>query len=155
MPRFDDWSKIIGGIVINAGYSDALAVPELPNSGAIEGKEMRELVKALAPIVSGSEPPVIDTEPGARAERKFSEIIDIVVERGFFADIEVRRGKSVEDMFEDGAITPAGKSHFGKMLVRYNGRIFGIDGALMRFVVEGKGNTRKFAVVCELSPHQA
>jgi hypothetical protein len=40
------------------------------------------------------------------------------------------------------------------MLVRYNGRIFGIDGALMRFIVEGKGNTRKFAVICEVSPRQ-
>jgi len=115
---------------------------------------MKELVKALAPIVPGSEPPAIDAEPGARAEWRFSEIIEKVIALGLFADIEVRRGKSVEDMFEDGAITPAGKSHFGKMLVRYNGRIFGIDGALMRFIVEGKGNTRKFAVVCELSPLQ-
>lgn len=156
MPRFDEWAKTVGGIVINAGYSDPLAVPELENLGAVEGKEMRALVRALAPfapeILDDDGKTVsahIDKTPGASAEWIFKEIIAKVVELGLFSELEVRRGKSVEDMFEDGEMTQAGRSHFGKMLLRYNRRIYDVDGALMRFTVEGKGNQRKFRVTCE------
>jgi hypothetical protein len=149
MSRFDDWSKLIGGIIVNAGYSDPLAVPDLPNLGAIEGKEMKELVKALVPIVLESDPPQTDTTPGAFAEWKFPQIIARVVELGLFSELEVRRGKQIEDMFQDGEMTQAGRSHFGKMLLRYHRRIYEVHGALFRFVVEGKGNSRKFKVVCE------
>ena len=152
LPRFDDWAKLIGGIVINAGYQDPLAAPDLPSLGAIEGKEMKQLVRALAPTVEDSDPPQLDTQPGAATEWKFAQIVAKITELGLFSEVEVWRGKIVEDLFADGEITPAGKSHFGKMLLRYKGRIFNIEGALMRFIVEGKGNTRKFRVVCEGLP---
>jgi hypothetical protein len=138
MPKFYEWSSIIGGIVINAGYEDPLQRPALPNLGAVEGKDMLLLVEALAPD-AGVE----------RKEWKFPEIISVAVDRGLFSDVEVRSGRSVEDMFQDGEITMAGKSHFGKLLVRYDRRIFSISGRMLRFIVEGKGNSRKFAVIEE------
>lgn len=148
MPRFEAWSQIVPAIVISAGYGDPLAKPEIVGIGDVEIQEMRSLVKALAPGAEVREGNVIwtaEADIDAR-EWKFADIIELVIELGLFADLEVRAGRSVEDMFSDGEITPAGKSHFGKLLTRYDHRLFAIDGRMLRFIVEGKGNTRKFVV---------
>src|SRR5206468_2250003 len=99
---------------------------------------MRTLVQFLAPKGEAN-----------REEWKFDQIIEIIQEHGLFDDVEIWQGRQQRDMFEkDGTLTSAGKSFFGKMLVRYDQRLFRVEtGARLRFCVEGKGRTRKYIVV--------
>ena len=144
MPRFEEWSKIVPGIVIAAKYADPLAAPELPTD--IEIADMRALVKILAP-----EPPVEGEERQMRRVWRFDEIIDEIREHGLFEDVEIWQGRQQRDLFDsDGKITSAGKSFFGKLLTRYNERLFKTDeDSRLRFRVEGKGNSRKYIIVVE------
>jgi hypothetical protein len=137
MPRFEAWSRIVAAIVANAGFGDPLAKPDLKTGGDEELRDMTILVKRMAPTEEGE----------TRSEMRFADIVDIVQELGLFADVEVRSGKSYEFMFDETGVTPAGKSHFGKLLARFDGRVFADQGKALRFVVEGKGNTRRFAVL--------
>jgi hypothetical protein len=151
MPRFEDWCSIVAAIVLHAGYGDPVAPPEIAGLGDMEWQEMRELVKILAIHrtvrceLCGSSP----ADTPQPLEWKFADIVALLVPHGLFADVEVRSGRTVEDMFDDGVITPAGKSHFGKLLGRYDRQIFSIDGRMLRFSVVGKGNTRKYVVSVE------
>jgi hypothetical protein len=54
-------------------------------------------------------------------------------------------------MFDDKSnITTAGRSFFGKLLVKYNDRAFRLEsGRRLKFLVLGKGNSRKYVVVDE------
>jgi hypothetical protein len=155
MPRFEAWSNIVAAIVCNAGYSDPIAKPEIPGGGDVEIHDMRELVSALAPERpdpdSVEAPAPGEPEHSIKAEWKFDAVIDKVKALGLFEETEVKAGRTTEDMFDpSGAITPAGKSLFGKLLSRYDRRLFATaDGRRLRFVVEGKGNTRRYTVVLE------
>jgi hypothetical protein len=43
-------------------------------------------------------------------------------------------------------LTPAQRSKLGKLLKRYNQRIFNIGGVAYRFVITGKGRARRYGV---------
>ena len=115
---FPRWAEIIGGIVEFAGYACALDTAEIQSASDIDGADMRELVKRLA-----------DSEPV-----KFDELTAMAREHGLFERL----------IGSDGELKPADKSTFGKMLKRYDRRVFG--GGL-RFVVDGKGHSRRFRTV--------
>ena len=42
-------------------------------------------------------------------------------------------------MFDENGATPAGKSQFGKLPVRYDHRVFSVDGRVLGFLVDGEG----------------
>lgn len=153
MPRFEAWSNVVAAIVYNAGYGDPIAKPEIPGGGDVEIHDMRELVMALAPDAAAVEAAAsAETPHSPKTEWKFDAVIEKVKALGLFEDTEIRAGRTTEDMFDpDGGITPAGKSLFGKLLSRYDRRLFATaDGRRLRFVVEGKGNTRRYTVVLEI-----
>lgn len=141
MPRFESWSAVIAGIVSHAGFGDCCVKPDLPGSGG-DITEMREVVLKLAPEA-----------PGVREEWTFSMIVEEIQEHGLFADREIRNRKGdVEEMFTpEGNVTPAGRSFLGKFFTKFDQRLFngGAPGEQLRFVVEGKGNGRKYVVVRE------
>jgi hypothetical protein len=155
MPRFEAWSDVVAAIVNHMGYGDPVARAEVLALGNTELRDMRELIAALAPRkeveaqyapADGSAPavqPIVDGE----LEWDFSEVIDKVIALGLFADVEVRSGRTREDMIIDGQVTPAGRSHFGKMLIQYDQRFFAVDRKMIRFEVRGKGNSRRYAVI--------
>ena len=118
---FPRWAEIIGGIVEFAGYGCPLDTAEIQSASDIDGADMRELVKLLA---EGDEPV------------KFDELTKTAREHGLFERL----------IGSDGDLKPADKSAFGKLLKRYDRRVFG--GGL-RFVVDGKGHSRRFRVVIE------
>jgi hypothetical protein len=119
---FPRWAEIIGGIVEFAGYGCPLETAEIPSAADIDGADMRELVKKL----DGSEP------------AKFDQLVDLMRELGLFERI-IGSG-------DDVALKPPDKSMLGKLLKRYDGRVF---GGGRRFVVDGKGHSRTFRVVSQ------
>ena len=56
--RFEEWSRIVGGIVLAAAFGDPLEKPEIASGADVERRDMAQLVKALAPSDDGAEPPV-------------------------------------------------------------------------------------------------
>ena len=147
MPRFEDWSNVVAAIVHHAGYGDPVSRAEVLALGNTELRDMRELVLALAPRDKAG------AIKAGEAELMFSDVIDKVIELGLFTDVEVRSGRSREEMIIDNQVTPAGKSHFGKMLTNYDLRFFSVDHRMLRFEVHGRGASRRYVVsVNEISP---
>jgi hypothetical protein len=148
MPRFEAWSHVVAAVVSEAGYGDPVERGELRGIGDVELEEMRELVRHLAPTAE-------EIAAGTHAKPwQFRDIVAVAVEHGVFADEEIRSGRGVEQMFDEEGLTPAGKSHFGKMLGRYDRRLFGSSTShALRFVVEGKGNSRRYVVEVVTDTH--
>jgi hypothetical protein len=117
---FPRWAEVIGGIVEHAGYGCPLEIAEIPSAADVDGADMRELVKLLA-----------DGEP-----QKFEELVVLSREKGLFERV----------IGSDGELKPSDKSTLGKLLKRYDRRVFA-EGR--RFVVDGKGHSRTFRVVSE------
>lgn len=140
MPKCPDWSQIVAGIVACAGFGDACAKPDI-KSARTHATEMQDLMRKLAPE-SGED----------RIEWTFAQIMDQVQTHSLFESVEFVSGKGEqEDMFaEGGEMSPAARSFFGKFFVKFDNRLFsGDDAARLRFVVEGKGNQRKYIVLRE------
>jgi 5S rRNA maturation endonuclease (ribonuclease M5) len=119
---FPRWADVIGGIVEHAGYGCPLATADIPSAADVDGADMRELAKLLA-----------DGE-----QVKFDELVALSRKHGLFERII---GTS-----DDVALKPSDKSMLGKLLKRYDGRVF---GGGRRFVVDGKGHSRTFRVVSQ------
>jgi len=47
MPRFEQWSRLVGGIVYNSGFGDPLEEPAISRDAEL--RDMHELMKVLAP----------------------------------------------------------------------------------------------------------
>jgi hypothetical protein len=120
---FPRWAEIIGGIVEFAGFGCPLETAEIQSASDIDGSDMRELVAAL-----GSDPV------------KFDELVSLAREKGLFERL----------LAGEGDLKPNDKSALGKLLKRYDRRVFR-DGK--RFVVEGKGHNRRFYAVNETETH--
>jgi hypothetical protein len=140
MQRFEDWSRIVPGIVISAGYGDPLEKPEIACGADVERRDMHILAKLAAPD------PRDEGEAGRLKAYPFGGLVNLIKENGIFEDVEIWQGRSQKDTWDkDGNLTPAGKSHFGKLLMRFNKRVFKLDdGRRVRFRAEGKGDSRKY-----------
>jgi hypothetical protein len=114
---FPQWAEMIGGIVEHAGYGCPLETAEIPSAADVDGSDMRELVKVLA------------TE-----HVKFDALVDLARTNGLFERI----------IGSDGELKPSDKSRLGKLLKRYDRRLF---TGCRRFVIDGKGHSRTFNVV--------
>ena len=120
---FPRWAEIIGGIVEHAGYGCPLESAEIPSAADVDGSDMRELVKEF-----GIEPV------------KFDELVALAREHGLFERI----------ISSDDVLKPAEKSAFGKLLKRYDQRLFSCGKI---FHVNGKGHSRTFSVVSTHGRH--
>lgn len=116
---FPRWAEIISGIVEFAGFGCPLETAEIQSASDLDGSDMCELVVALA-----SEP------------KQFDELVSVARELGLFERL----------LAGEGDLKPNEKSSFGKLLKRYDRRMFR-NG--QRFVVEGKGHKRRFYALPE------
>ena len=114
---FPRWAEMIGGIVEFVGFGCPLENAEIRNASDVDGSDVRELVAEL-----GSDPV------------KFDELVTLARAKGLFERL----------LAGEAELRPTDKSAFGKLLKRYDGRIFR-DGK--RFTVEGKGHSRRFMAV--------
>lgn len=139
MPKCPEWSAIIGAIVEHAGFGDCCARPEIASSGG-DVLEVQHLVRALAPGTA------------ERSESTFAELMAKVKEMGLFETRELKNRKGeVEEMYsEEGNLTPAARSHFGRLFKRFHERLFmGEGGERLRLLIQGPKDNRKFVVVRE------
>ena len=116
---FPRWAEINGGIVEFAEFGCPLETPEIQSAADTDGTDMRELVKLL----------------GATSV-KFDDLVTMARQHGLFERL----------IGNEGELKPSEKSAFGKLLKRYDRRIFSGN---KRFVVEGKGHSRRFYAVSE------
>ncbi len=116
---FPRWAEIIGGIVEFAGFGCPLETAEVQSASDVDGADMRELVGELT-----SQP------------LTFDGVVSLSREKGLFERL----------LAGEEELKPNVKSAFGKLLKRYDQRVFR-DGK--RFVVEGKGHSRRFLALTE------
>jgi hypothetical protein len=114
---FSSWAKIVGGIVEASGFACPLATADIVAAADSDGEDMRQLVKAMA------------VEPTSRA---FAELIELAHAHGLFENIIGTN--------DDGELGRREKTTFSRMLTRYDRRLV----LNYRFIVEGKGKTRRY-----------
>jgi hypothetical protein len=115
---FPRWAQVIGGIVEHIGYGCPLASAEIADAADTDGSDMRELVGKLT------------AEP-----IKFDALVFLSRNLGLFERIIGGTG--------DDDLKPADRSKLGKLLKRYDRRLF---AGQRRFVIDGKGRSRNFYV---------
>jgi len=137
---FEEWGRVIGGIVLASGYGDPLAAPELVNAGDPDAQDMQTLVKLLAD----------KDQPEEGFE--FSVVVDVCLASGLFEGLLdgkwVRPGGGDKE-FE---LSPKGRARFGKLLIGYEGRVFRFkDGSAIRFGKRGRNHARRYRVEEEVT----
>lgn len=129
---FDGWSRIIPGIVAAAGFGDCLEKPVLETAGDNELADMNALVglAVTEELSDGSTEPI-------RAESLDSKGLEALArQHGLF-----------NWLVGEDELKSKEKIRWGKMLAKYNGRVFQIpDGARVRFGRRGGKNRRVFDV---------
>lgn len=115
---FPSWANVIGGIVEAAGFACPLQTANVTATADPDGEDMRRLVSEMADKLTPC---------------TFGELIELARENGLFEAIIGADGE------EPGRRE---KSAFGKLLGRYDRRLV----LNHRFVVVGKGKTRRYKV---------
>jgi hypothetical protein len=118
---FPSWAKIIGGIVEAAGFSCPFETAHVTATADPDAEDMRTLVSALAAQGTGVQ---------------FSEAVELARDHGLFETIIGRA--------EDGELDRHQRTAFSRALTRYDRRLV-LD---FRFLVEGKGKSRRYRVEC-------
>jgi hypothetical protein len=138
---FEDWSRVIGGIVEHAGFGSPLRRPEKDDFGDPEGIDMKMLVEKLA---AGYFRDAIEFK--CREGISFNDLIWICRNEHLFE--EGIAGKLDKDTREF-EIYAKSRSHMGKLFAAYNGRVFRFDSALgsVKFERVGNRNARLYKVV--------
>jgi hypothetical protein len=137
---YEEWSRMVGGIVTAAGYADPLTRPEMDTAGDPDAESMQELAR----ILSDKDQP----EDGF----EFHRIIEVCQDKNLFEGII--EGKwvrpSEEEPFYDPS--PKCKSRMGRLLTSYNGRVFRYkDGTAIKFGKRGKNRSRRYRVEMDVT----
>lgn len=132
---FEDWSRVIGGIVENAGFGDPLRKPESEDFGDPDAADMRDLVQAMAEGIFQD-----GLELRTREGVTFDEVIWICRNRGLFE--EQIKGKMDRETKEF-EIYATSRTKMAKLLARYNGRVFRFGDELGTVKLERVGDKNK------------
>jgi hypothetical protein len=116
---FPSWAEIIGGIVEAAGFPCPFETGKIAATADPDSEDMHSLVHAMA--------------EATRINYSFGELIALGHENGLFEHVI---GSTDDDLAR------REKSMFSKLLGRYDHRLV----AKYRFIVEGKGKTRRYRI---------
>lgn len=138
---FEEWSRVIGGIVEHAGFGSPLRRLESEDIGDQEASDMRSLVKLMAAGVFRDA-----IELSCRDGIIFDDLIWICREENLFAD--TIQGKVDKDTREF-TLWPKARSAMGRIFKAYNGRTFRFDlpTGPVKFERIGNHNSRKYRIV--------
>jgi hypothetical protein len=125
---FPAWARIIGGIVEAAGFGCCLDPSGIAAAADPDGADMRRLVEAMA--------------AENRPDYSFHSLVEIATEQGCFEHIIGVATPSETDLDFERKLSPSQCSKLGRFLERYNQR----QVSAFRFVITGKGHSRRFAV---------
>lgn len=141
---FEEWSRVVCGIVAHAGFGDPLEKPDL-DFGDTETRDMQTLVTELAKKID----PTNEENPRSH-EATFEDVLDICQAKDLFVDKIDGRKKWVGDgderveMFE---INKASRIAMGNLLLRENNKVWNVEGVgTVRFGRKGSKNARKWPV---------
>jgi hypothetical protein len=148
---FPSWANIIGGIVEAAGFGCPLERVNVAAAADPDGDDMRSLVSAMAQRL----PP--QGRRAGKTEWSFGELLKLAQDTGLFENILGTAGDNVEIEDDESVKSTFGwqrdgvgrkeKSTLARVLVRYDRRLVsGEDRRPYRFVVEGKGHARRYAI---------
>jgi hypothetical protein len=130
---FVEWAAVVAAIVECSGFGNCLAPSALGAPLDRDSDDMRRLVKAMA----------------VEAKRfKFEELCALAQEQGCFESIfGISSGDVPHELEGEGFSLPRldrrQNSQFGRLLKRYENRLFGG----LRFAVEGVGHSRRYFVM--------
>jgi len=137
---FEDWSRVIGGIVEHAGFGSPLRRPEKDDFGDPEGIDMKTLVEKLA---AGYFRDAIEFK--CREGISFDDLIWICRNENLFEEGIAGKLDKESRQFE---IYPKSRSRMGKLFAGYNGRVFRFDSSVgsVKFERVGNRNARLYRV---------
>jgi hypothetical protein len=137
---FEDWARIIGGIVEFSGFGDPLVRPNSEEFGDPEAADMRDLVKIMAGELY-QDGMLLPTREGI----SFDRLVQLCRAEGLFSE---GIAGSVDRETKEFSIWPKSKSRMGKLFGRYTGRVFrfGDDIGTVKFDRVGGKNDRKYRV---------
>lgn len=137
---FEEWARVIGGVVVAAGYHDPLAQPKMDVAGDPDALDMSEMVRLL----SERDQP----EEGF----DFAAIVEVCLDAHLFEHaIEGKWVTPKEDprWYDQ---SPKSKSRMGKLFTSYDGRVFRYDdGTAIRFGRRGRNRSRRYRVELEVT----
>ena len=134
---FEDWCRIVGGIVEIAGFGSPLRRPSSEHLGDGEYADMEALVRIMSDGVFRDA-----LELNCREGITFEELIWICRDRSLFE--ETIRGKVDR---ETGEFILFNRSKVGKLFGRYMGRVFQLgDAGAIKFERIGPKDRRRFRV---------
>lgn len=137
---FEEWARVIGGVVVAAGYQDPLSRPQMDVAGDPDAIDMAELVKLLASQVQPDE------------GFDFGRIVEECLAANLFE--HAVEGKWVQPKEEPKWFdqTARSKSRMGKLFTSYDGRVFRFDdGTSIRFGRRGRNRSRRYRVELEVT----
>jgi hypothetical protein len=137
---YEEWSRMVGGIVTAAGYADPLTRPEMDTAGDPDAENMQELARLLSEM----------DQPEAGFE--FHKIIEVCQEKNLFEHII--EGKWFRPSDEPPYYEPSAKckSRMGKLMTSYDGRMFRYkDGTAITFGKRGRNRQRRYRVHMEVT----
>jgi len=137
---FEDWSRLIGGIVEYAGFGSPLRRSTADDFGDPEGIDMKALVAKMADGVFRDA-----IEFKTREGVTFDDLIWICRSENLFEDAIAGKVDKETREFE---IYPKSRSRMGKLFAGYNGRVFryGSDLGTVKFERVGNRNARLYRV---------
>lgn len=138
---FEEWSRVVGGIVMAAGFGDPLVAPKIVG-GNTEWNDMVELVTMLAKELTGEE-----GEQKATAEFKMQEIVEMCVDRDLFVEQIDGKWNRPKDGPAEYELKKWSSISFGKLMKEYKGRTFTIPGVgKVKFDRRGSKNRRVIGI---------
>jgi hypothetical protein len=137
---FEDWSRIIAGIVEFAGFVDPLAKVESEDFGDPDAADMMALVKVMAQGLYRD-----GLEFKFREGITFDDLVWVCRDQALFEDII--RGK-VDRETKEFELFNASRAKLSRLMARYAGRVFRFGGELGTVKLERVGgkNDRKWRV---------
>lgn len=144
LASFEPFSRMLGGIVKAAGFGEPFEEAVIPDAISPEKAEMRELLEEVVRdmLSTGDEPggvkekeySVQDFARMARAQRLFTEMIGDEEEgKRLTIKMDGLTGDLKAHAMDEGYLTPAQASKFGKMLAKKAGTEFEVLGSRIEF----------------------
>lgn len=148
---FEEWSKVIGGIVAHAGFGDPCEAPPVEDtSGDLDSADMRTLVEVLVADME-ERPAGADASwtPPRKKEFHFQDLVDACVENSCFEwhlEGTLKREKNTDREWLD--LNQKSKSWFGKQWSsKAGGRVFRLkDDRVVRFGTKGRNRQKRYSV---------
>jgi hypothetical protein len=145
LASFEQWSRVVAGIVSASGFGDPLEVRHANTGGDTDSADMRELVALLSAQLLDARNEAIqeNKEPPGSTEFEFDELIDICRKKDLFIS-KLDGDEDKEGVFR---LKRGSRISLGKLFQRESGQTWNIPAVgRCKFGRKGSKNWRSFEV---------